>query len=255
MGNVLVPKYTVYINGKELDANYYQNIHKVSIKETSIGCCKCALYLNDPNMLFIEGSMVVESTPIKIVIEMGGQERVFEGYVSVLDATFPKDGTPTATINCMDKTHLMNRKYKTRSWENCTVSSVAEQIYREYGFKVKVTDSVKKLETIQQSNETDIAFITKLVDDIETKHFLTYVEGETAYFVERQAPSPSAQLNYRQSPYNLLSFNPRINKESKKEPYPQNDIDLKTLKTVSTVVNPTVHNLGSKQVTNSATRK
>ena len=149
----------------------------------------------------------------------------------------------------------MNRKYKTRSWENCTVSSVAEQIYREYGFKVKVTDSVKKLETIQQSNETDIAFITKLVDDIETKHFLTYVEGETAYFVERQAPSPSAQLNYRQSPYNLLSFNPRINKESKKEPYPQNDIDLKTLKTVSTVVNPTVHNLGSKQVTNSATRK
>ena len=255
MASVLRPHYKVFINGKELEPNYYQNINKIVIKETSLGCCRCTINLTDPDMLFIEGSMIVESTPIKVIIGLDAQERVFEGYVSVLDASFPKDGTPVDTLHCMDKTHLMNRKYKTRTWQNCTVSSVAEQIYREYGFKVKITDSKNKLESIQQSNETDITFITKLVDDIEDKHFLTYVEGETAYFVERQAPSPSAQLNYRQSPYNLFSFSPRINKESKKEPYPMNDIDLKTLKTVSTVVNPTVHKLGNTQVKNSATRK
>lgn len=255
MASVLVPQYKIYVNGKELDAIYYHNINRVVIKETSLGCCRCTIDLVDPDMLFIEGSMIVESTPIKVVIGMNNQERTFEGYVSVLDAKFPKDGLPTATIHCMDKTHLMNRKYNTRTWENCTISSVAEQIYRQYGFKVKISDSKTKLESIQQSNETDISFVTKLVDDIEDKHFLTYVEGETAYFVERQAPSPSAQLNYRLPPYNLFSFSPRINKESKKEPYPKNDIDLKTLKVVSTVVNPTVHNLGNKQVTNSATRK
>lgn len=276
MSDIVVPYYKIIISGKEIDKKLYNLVGDISIKETSKGSSTCTIRLTDPDMTFIQGSMIVESTPIKVVfgikgvpktiysttdntlkgaIATGDQERVFEGYVSVIDASFPKDGLPTVTLHCMDKTHLMNRKLKKRTWENTTESAVAEKIYREYGFKVQVTDSVKKKESIQQSDITDIAFITQLVDAIEDKHFITFIDGETAYFNERLAPVPKYQFNYRLAPYNLYSFSPRVNKESKKEPFKQMDVNLKTLKIEDTTVSADVKNLGSIKVQNTSTRK
>lgn len=275
MSKVLVPYYNVYLNGKELDAKEYANVHNIKIKYTSIGSNTCTIQFSDPDMIYIEGSMIVESTPLKIVFGVNAlvsdkqitsdtkyksalteaQEKVFEGYVSVIDANFPEDGLPSVTLHCMDKTHIMNRKEKKRTWENCTISSVVEKIAREYGFKVKIDDTKKKLEQIQQSGETDIEFITKLAKDVEDRVFLSYLDGETLYFVERKAPSPTRDLVYRQAPYNLYSFQPRINKESKKERLQGMTVNIQTLKIEPSSVSPTTNDLGSVKVKNSSTRK
>lgn len=264
MSNKLIvnPHYTIYVKGKALKDKYYSYVNGISVKYTSIGSNICTISIQDPDFEFIEGTCIVESTPIKVVFgvdEVQGYikkaQRTFEGYVSVIDCDFPESGLPTVTIHCMDKTHLMNRKKKTRTWQNTTASAVANKIFREYGFKTVIHDSKTKLESIEQSDVTDIEFVIKLAQDVEDKVFLTYIEGETAYFVERQAPKPKVDLVYRQAPYSLLSFRPRINKESKKEVHVNMEINLKTLKIEQSVVDPKAYHLGNSKVQNSSSRK
>lgn len=274
MSSLAVPFYKIYVAGKEIDGSLYSCVNSIKIKETSIGSSTCTISLADPEMELIQGSLIVESTPIKVEFGMGSvdkpvysttdtslasslkssQERVFEGYVSVIDATFPNTGLPSITLHCMDKTHLMNRKVKSRTWQKMKISDVVNKIFREYGFKVKITDTKVKKDSIEQSNMTDIAFITQLAKEIPDKYFLSYIEGEVAYFVERKYEKPKHQFNYRMSPYNLYAFSPRINKETKKEPRKQEEINLKTLK-MEEAKDPTLKDLGSKKVKNSATRK
>ena len=262
MSDVLNPYYKIYISGKEIPSTCYPYVQGISIKKSAIGSSTCSISISDPDMLFIEGNMIVESTPIKIVYGINNvssiiksQEDTFEGYVSVIDGDFPESGEPSVVLHCMDKTHIMNRKKKTRTWEKCTASSVADKIFREYGFKTLITDSKTKIDNIQQSECTDIEFVIKLLDEIKDSVYLTYIEGETAYFVQRKASTPKATLVYRQAPYSLLSFQPRINKESKKEKHINMDININTLKIEKTVIDPKVDSLGSTKVQNSDKRK
>ena len=66
------------------------------------------------------------------------------------------------------------------------------------------------METITQSNESDIAFLTKLAEE---EDYLVYVEDNTGYFVKKPTnPTSQATLVYKESPYDIISFSPRITK-------------------------------------------
>ena len=259
--NVIMPFYKIFINGKEIDANMYANINKVSVTNTHHGANRCSLSVNDPDFVFIEGSMITESTPVKIdygFVDKKGQTftQTFEGFVSVIDGDFPEDGLTNVTIHCMDKSHLMNRKEKTRTWQNRKISDVITEIYRSYGFKVQVEDTGKVLESIEQKDQTDISFITSLVDKIEEEEFISYIDGETAYLVRRRTSGEAKNtITYRQGDFGLLKFTPRINKESKKIRRMNYDINLQTLQVEPISVNPKYKPLGGKQVNISSQRR
>lgn len=259
--NIIMPFYKVFMNGKEIDANMYPNINKINVVETHHGANKCSIYVNDPDFVFIEGSMIVESTPVKIdygFMDKTGlaHTKTFEGYVSVIDGDFPENGMTAVVIHCMDKSHIMNRKEKTRTWQNRKVSDVVTEIFRSYGFKVQVEDTGKVLESIEQKDQTDIAFITSLVDKVEGEEFISYIEGETAYFVKRRTSGEAKNtITYRQADFGLLSFTPRINKESKKIKRVNYDINLQTLQVEPISVNPKYKQLGGQQVKISSSRR
>ena len=152
---------------------------------------------------------------------------MFEGYISVIDIDFPEIGSPTLTINCMDNTHLMNRVKKKKTWNNTTRARVAREIFQEYGFKAVIEDSGTVVDSINQSNETDINFLTKLADE-EVEPFLVYVEGNTGYFVKKKIlEKQQAILDYRDGQMNIISFSPTINKETKQVEVRSSDVNLK----------------------------
>lgn len=226
-----MPKYYLYINGKELDTFRYSMIQDITFEDNASGSDLLTINIEDPEFLFINDNIFLEDNKVKFI---GGFDTDlpirFEGYISIIDIDFPETGSPTLCIQCMDNTHVMNRVKKKRTWNNTTRAKVAREIFREYGFKVVIEDSGIKEDTISQSDETDIEFLVKLSED-EIEPYLVYLEGTTAYYVKKKILARQQDtLDYRDGNQTILSFSPRINKEVKQVESRYADINLKDKK-------------------------
>ena len=221
MSNVLSCYWNVYINGTLLDINKKKYIESLELEELCDGSDVCTIQLNDPNFVFIEDNIFVEEAKVSIKLGWHGDTRrvTFNGYISAIDIDFPENGFPVLSIFCMDNSHLMNRKKKSRSWDNITRADVVKKIAREYGYKCVVEKgySFKKEDTISQSDMTDIEFCESLAGE-ERVPFMCKLIGGTIYYVKKGILKKSvAKLQYRKPPYDVVSFKPQINKETKQE--------------------------------------
>ena len=209
--------YKIYIGGKLLDNTRMKNIQEIVYEENCTGSDLLQIYINDPDMKFLSDNILVEKTSIRFeaiyISSLGVKSNLtFKGYVSIIDVDFADDGVPQLVLQCMDNTYKMDRKLKKRTWEKTKRSTVASKIFKEYGFKTKIDSTSKKVDSISQSNETDIAFLTKLAEE---EDYLVYVEGDTGYFVKKPTSYKSqATLKYKEAPYDIISFSPRITKNN-----------------------------------------
>ena len=245
MGKVLSCYWNVYINGKELDAVRKECIDSIDILEQCDGSDTCTLVVNDPDFLFIEDNIFVEEATVSVEMGWHGDTHrsTFNGYISAIDISFPESGFPVLSIFCLDESHVMNRKKKKRSWDNVTRADVVKKIAHEYGFSCYVEPSYpfKTEDTISQSDKTDIEFCEGLADE-ERDPFMCKLIGKTLYYVKKGVlKDPTSTLYYRKFPYDVISFSPKINKETLKEEVTSSDIntDDKTVDT-ATVTNDTV---------------
>ena len=228
MSTLLMPKYMLYINGKELDDFRYSMVEEITYEDSASGSDLLTLKINDPEFIFVNDKIFLEDNKVKFV---GGFDSdlplKFEGYISLIDIDFPEDGTPSLTVHCMDNTHLMNRVKKKRTWNNTTKAKVVKQIFAEYGLKTVIEESGVVEDTISQSNTTDIQFIIELASN-EIEPYLVYVEGTTGYYVKKKIlEKHQATFDYKQGDMNMLSFTPRINKEVKQVEVRYSDVNLK----------------------------
>lgn len=218
-GEVLAIVYDVWISGTKLGMNKKACINSISIKETVEGSDSATIQISDPEFLYIEDNIFIEDNSIKIKLGWSNTTyRVtFNGYISAIDINFDSDGIPKLTITCMDNTHVMNRKKKNETYKNCTSAEVVKKIVQGYGYSCVVDSSYsfKRQETITQSNQTDIDFITKLAGD-EVYPFTARLIGNTFYYVKMgKLETPKMSLTYKKYPHEVISFTPKINKESK----------------------------------------
>lgn len=216
---VLAITYDVWISGTKLDMDKKQCINSVSIKETVEGADSATIEIQDPEFRFIEDNIFYEDNKIKIKLGWDNTTyRVtFEGYISAVDIVFNSDGIPKLTVTCMDKTHKMNRKKKDATFKDTTSAAVVKKIVQGYGFKCVVDSSYnfEKQETITQSHQSDIEFITKLAGD-EVHPFTARLVGDTFYYEKMgKLKTPVMSLTYKNYPHEVISFSPKINKESK----------------------------------------
>lgn len=211
--------YNVWINGMKLDTNKKQCIQSIDIIETDDGADSATITISDPEFLYIEDNIFLEDSKIKVEFgwDMSTYRSSFQGYISAIDINFGSDGIPVLTLTCMDNTHRMNRKKKNNTYKNCTSAEIVRKIVTSYGYKC-ITDRDYKFtrkETYTQSNQTDIDFITKLAGD-EVYPFTARLVGDTFYYVRiGKLKTPKMTLTYQKYPHEIISFNPKINKETK----------------------------------------
>ncbi len=232
--------YEIVINGKEIDEKRYSMIKSVTHEDTSSGSDLLTIKIDDPDLEFLEDNIFVKDATIKF---LGGWYKgdvfKFDGYISVIDVEFPSSGTPEVTIHCMDLTHLMNRTKRNRTWKNVKVSDIAKEIFKVYGLSYKVDDTKTKEESISQ-NDTDIRFLSQLADN-EYEDYIVYVEGRKGYFVKKPSlGKPQAQLDYRSGNGQILSFRPRINKQTKRREVGKSDVNLKDKRVDRSITNDTL---------------
>lgn len=242
---VLSPTYDVWISGTKLLMTKKACISSIDIKETDSGSDVATLKISDPEFLYIEDNIFLEENKIKIKTGWSNTtyRNTFDGYISAIDIEFAESGIPQITVTCMDRTHIMNRKKKSKTFQKCTRADVVKKIASSYGFKCVVDKSYKfhVQETITQSDQTDIEFIMKLAEE-EVYPFSARLVGNTLYYVRKGKLGKSKMtLTYRKYPHEIISFSPKINKESK-----QVEINKATVsgKKVSTSKNSTEKNDG-----------
>lgn len=218
-GVVLAIVYDVWISGTKLELDKKACINSIEVKETVDGSDSATIKITDPEFLYIEDDIFIEDNSIKIKLGWDNTtHRVeFEGYISAIDINFDTNGCPQLTVTCMDNTHIMNRKKKNATFKNCTSADVVKKKCAEYGYNCVVESNYEfnLQETITQSNQTDIDFITKLAGD-EVYPFTARLVGNTFYYVKKgKLETPKMTLTYKKYPHEVISFSPKINKETK----------------------------------------
>ena len=220
-GKLLSMQYDVWISGTLLSVEKKQCIDSIEIKETVEGSDNATIKIYDPEFKYIDDNIFLEDNTIKIKMWWSDTTYyvTFEGFISMIDIVFDSTGIPVLTVYCMDNTHKMNREKKSRTFTNTTSANVVKQIVKSYGFTF-VTDNTYDFEvqdSISQSNQTDIDFITRLASD-EVHPFTARLVGNTFYYTKiGTLTTPKMELTYKQYPHDIISFSPRINKESKQK--------------------------------------
>ena len=220
-GEILAITYDVWLSGTQLSAEKKAYVRSIHVKETVEGADSATLIVNDPEYLFLEDNIFKEEAPIKLQLGWDSTTyRVnFDGYISAIDTDFASSGIPTLTITCMDNTHKMNRERKSATFNDCTSADVVKKIVAEYGFQCVIDKdySFTKQETITQSNQTDIDFLTTLANN-EVYPFTARLVGNTFYYVKiGKYTTPKMTLTYREFPHDIISFSPKLNKEYRQE--------------------------------------
>lgn len=222
MSSVLfVPSYDVWVKGTKINQDRKKCIDSVEIKETVDGADTCTINISDPEFIFIEDNIFLEKSSLKVQLGFDGctTKQTFEGYISAVDISFPENGIPQLTITGMDKTHLMNRTKKNKTWTNTTSAKIVESIAKSYGFKCVVESgyNFKTKESISQSKQTDADFLQKLAKD-EIYPFTCRLVGNTIYYVKKGKISSSVMtLHYLEYPHEIINFTPQINTETRQE--------------------------------------
>lgn len=216
---LLACTWEVYLNGNKLSGDKKARIEEITITETVDGADYAVIKIYDTEYEYIEDDIFIEDSEVKI--ELGwthvDHREKFEGFISQIEIDFPENGVPVLTVTCMDNTHKMNRQKKDRTFTDCTSADVVQKIAGEYGFKCVVESDYEftKQETITQSNQSDIDFLTKLAGD-EVYPFTARLSGDTFYYVMMgKLETPVMTLKYNLPPYDVISFTPRVNKEIK----------------------------------------
>lgn len=238
--SVLSCFWNLYISGKELDETRKLCVTEISVDEVISGSDSMTINISDPDMLFITDDIFKEGVSIRLVY--GWNEtpytRSFDGFVSAIDIDFPDTGCPTLVLNCIDQTHLMNRKSKKRSWDNVTNADVVKIIAKEYGFNAIVEPNYpfKKEENISQ-DDTDINFLTSLCEN-ETDLFMLKLIGKNLYYIRKGIlTTPTMELHYREYPWDIISFSPKINIETRREEIENSDVEVASKTTSKAVAN------------------
>jgi hypothetical protein len=120
----------------------------------------------------------------------------------------------------------MNREKKKRSWDNVTNFDVVQKIVKEYGFKVQGEAGYQFLKetNIAQSDQTDIEFLESLAKK-EREQFMCKLSGDTFHYRQKGLlEAPVAELSYKTGEFDLVSFSPGINKETRQEKIYEGDI-------------------------------
>jgi phage protein D len=88
---------------------------------------------------------------------------IFRGLVSGLEAEFPEDASPTLLVLAEDGLQAARQHRRTKIWDHCTIAQVAREVARSLGLTPQSTGLSNDLGAQFQFNESDLAFLRRLL--------------------------------------------------------------------------------------------
>lgn len=229
------------VNNKKIEEDTRACINNILIDELCDGSDTCTIDITDPDFIFIEDDIFIDdaSIQVKFGFNEDTDRQEFNGYISAIDISFPEEGSPTLTITCLDESHVMNREDKSKTWEKKTRADVVREIAQSYGFKTDIESgyNFKTEESISQSKQTDIEFLESLAGQEREPFMCKLVKDTIVYKKKGVLQTPVTTVGYKTFPFDVISFNPQITKETRQESITDADVGATTKTTESHTAN------------------
>lgn len=170
----------------------------------------CVLQINDPQFRWVDDARLRLGQEVQIKLrtsenESGSATPVFSGQVTSVEVDMREDLVATLLLRCYDRSHLLQRGTKVRTFVQATDSDIASKIAREHGLQASV-DATSQVHTqIFQDNISDYQF---LMDRARAVGHVLLVEDRRLYFKKPEnLPEGNVTLNYGVT---LREFHPRL---------------------------------------------
>jgi Bacteriophage probable baseplate hub protein len=90
-------------------------------------------------------------------------QQIFQGTITGLEIDFPSDGSPELVVMAEDAFQLARMHRRTKVHENVTLADLAQQVASAVGLTPKVTGLTDNIGTQVQFNESDLAFLRRML--------------------------------------------------------------------------------------------
>jgi phage protein D len=206
------PVAKVLVKGKDLIKKGIE-ITSITVDNTLEGADQFTFVVNnafdivDRKLLWLEKFF---ETGTRVEIKMGYLDKLktlMVGLVTNVKTDFPASGLPQFTISGYDLSYRMMKNRKSRQSDDSKDSDIVQQIAKDYGLKVVGVEGTKlKLPRIEQNQETDFQFLTRLA---RQNGYEFFVFQDRLYF-KKPSNDKSADITLEWGK-GLVSFSPEIN--------------------------------------------
>lgn len=263
------PFFQIEVDGVLIPESVSKQVKSVEYSSPDIGADSVTIITADKDYYFLNNPRLFEDLPVTVSIGyVGATPVVFRGYVASVTPRFPSSGVPQITIFCLDQSHLLNKRKRTRTWSNVKVSDVLKTIAREYGLSADVIETSEVYDQLSQVRETDMQFMTRIVQAEHNKivveslanspnvvkemgYIFKVTNGKMTLRKRVFSGDPRRELWYNSGDCNLRSFDPTFVTNAY-SPEIENSGNTSGGKTTSGDVDPTtgevVPDNGPKQV-------
>ncbi len=205
-----VALYAILVDGAEIDEELRKRVREVRVQS----------YLRLPDLCTLTASFPkgepgqdepIDQHPFdigkKLEVRLGSREGLtttplFMGEIVTLEPAFGA-GAVELLVRGFDRSHVLLRSRRVRTFQNQTSSDIVAKIVREAGFQADCDPSGDPHDFMQQDNETDWDFIWRLAERVG---FEFVMEDQTAHF---RKPTPEGAIELKW-PTSLRSFSPRV---------------------------------------------
>ena len=206
-----VPSYDLSIDGAPVEQQIADRVREVRVISSLASPDLCTL-----RVLFDKPRRAGDKHPIddnpfdigkRIEVKIGEREAqrpttLFKGDIVTLEPDFGASGVELL-VRAFDVAHKLFRARRVRTFSNQTVSDIVSKVCGEASIPVTCDASGEPLEYMQQVNETDWDFISRLGDRIGFEFVL--LQGQAAF--RKPTGAGTVELRY---PDQLFSFRPRV---------------------------------------------
>ena len=208
-----VSLYSILVDGSEIETELSKRVREVRVLS----------YLRLPDMctfsVVYQKGKEGEDEPIDghpfdigktLEVKLGARDELttttlFKGQIVSLEMHFGAGGVELL-VRGFDRSHVLIRSRKVRTFQNQTSSDIVEKIVKEAGFEAECDPSGDPHEFMQQDNETDWDFIWRLAERVGFEFVVSDQKDTVAHFRKQAADDPVAL----QWPQTLRSFSPRV---------------------------------------------
>lgn len=95
--------------------------------------------------------------------DVSGPQEIFRGRISAIESRFPTDNPPELHVLAEDMLQTARMARRSKTYENVSVADVARQVAGHLGLSPVVTEFHSSIGTQVQLNESDLAFLRRLL--------------------------------------------------------------------------------------------
>jgi phage protein D len=203
-----VAAFDVKVGGASVDPSVLAAVAEISVDARLRVPDQLTMRLRDDQGSIIAAGTFAVGTAIKITLgsdDDTDEASVFDGQVSALAPRFD----PTSvmlTVIALDRGCLLQRAPVTASYQEMSYGAIAAKLARAAGLRAGTIDSGLTLPFVQQSNETEWAFLWRLALDVD---YELKVTGDELHFRAAGGPAGSSPVTLKLGE-ELRSFSPRV---------------------------------------------